>query len=90
MNASMAGIYAARTGQSTQTIVAMMKAETWLTAKEAVELGFADQIEQPVRLAALFNIDRIFASTPQALRDAASWDRAIAKHNTQFYSGALR
>jgi hypothetical protein len=40
--------------------------------------------------AALFNIDQIFASTPQALRDAASWDRAIAKHNTQFYGGALR
>ena len=86
----MIGIYAARTGLSTKRSQTMMKAETWLTAREAVHLGFADQIEQPVRLAALFNIDQIFASTPQALRDAASWDRAIAKHNTQFYGGALR
>jgi DNA-binding NtrC family response regulator len=30
-----------------------MAAETWLTAAEAVEMGFADKIEKPVKMAAL-------------------------------------
>lgn len=36
--------YSARTGQSDETIKGWMDAETWFTAKEAVENGFADEI----------------------------------------------
>jgi len=44
--------YRSKSGQSDEEIVAMMDAETWLTALEAQALGFCDVIEEPVRLAA--------------------------------------
>src|SRR5471032_2090901 len=44
--------YRSKSGQSDEDIVAMMDAETWLTALEAQALGFCDVIEEPVRLAA--------------------------------------
>jgi ATP-dependent Clp protease protease subunit len=36
--------YAARSGQEREAITQMMDAETWMTAQQAVELGFADRI----------------------------------------------
>jgi ATP-dependent Clp endopeptidase proteolytic subunit ClpP len=41
---NIAGIYAEKTGKPVEDIRAMMKKETWMNAKEAVELGFADEI----------------------------------------------
>lgn len=38
------GFYAKRTGQSDEQIKQWMDAETWFSAKEAVEYGFADEI----------------------------------------------
>lgn len=38
------GIYAARSGRSTDEIRAWMDDETWFTAQQAIEFGFADQI----------------------------------------------
>lgn len=46
-------IYAQRTGQSVSTLAEMMKDETWLTAEEAKQQGFIDDIipdEQPASL----------------------------------------
>lgn len=39
-------IYAKRTGLSEQQVSDMLDAETWMTASEAVDLGFADQAEE--------------------------------------------
>ena len=44
INESMADVYAAATGLPLERIVAMMKAETWLSAEQALELGFATGI----------------------------------------------
>lgn len=41
---SMAGVYATKTGNSVEKIRELMLAETWLNAKEAVDLGFATSI----------------------------------------------
>lgn len=41
--------YAARTGQDKQVIADMMAAETWLTAQEAIDKGFADRISTPLK-----------------------------------------
>lgn len=46
MSATYAAAYARHTGHTVSRIAAWMKAETWLTAEEAVELRFADQIEK--------------------------------------------
>lgn len=43
--ATYAAAYAKHTGHPVARIAAWMKAETWLTAEEAVELRFADRIE---------------------------------------------
>lgn len=43
-DASMVEIYTARTGQKPEAIAAMMDAETYITAKEAVDGGFADTV----------------------------------------------
>ncbi|RRH68328.1 head maturation protease, ClpP-related [Falsigemmobacter faecalis] len=45
MSSTYAEAYARHTGHPVSRISAWMKAETWLTAAEAVELRFADQIE---------------------------------------------
>lgn len=40
----IAGIYAAKTGKDIEEIRDLMKKETWMSAKETVENGFADEI----------------------------------------------
>lgn len=52
IDGSLAGIYTARTGKPEADIVALLDAETWFTAQEAVDAGLADEIEAKKRLAA--------------------------------------
>lgn len=42
---SFAGIYAERSGETPDAMRALMKEETWMTAEQAVEQGFADRVE---------------------------------------------
>jgi ATP-dependent Clp endopeptidase proteolytic subunit ClpP len=42
---SIAGIYAAATGRSVKEMLEAMEAETWYGAAEAMEFGFADQVD---------------------------------------------
>lgn len=44
MNAALAGAYTAKTGKSQEEILKLMDRETWLTANQAVEMGFVDGI----------------------------------------------
>jgi ATP-dependent Clp endopeptidase proteolytic subunit ClpP len=48
----LAGIYAARTGQKLDDVVAAMKAETWMTADEAMALGYATSVVPSKKMAA--------------------------------------
>lgn len=50
---TIVGVYAAKTGKSEEDIKALMDAETWMGADEAVELGFADEMEEAKEIAAL-------------------------------------
>lgn len=52
---SLIAAYEDKTGQTREKIIELMNAETWLTAEEAVELGFADEIEQSKDIAASLN-----------------------------------
>lgn len=72
-----AGIYADRTGKTVADMRALMRAETWMTADDAVAAGFAD------RLAATNDNDQptafaygVYAKAPQrivALANARGW-----------------
>lgn len=76
--------YMAKTGQDQATLEAWMRAETWFTADEAVEHGFADVIEEdevPEDAAArarAFDL-RAYEQVPAALREAAPADPPVRK-----------
>jgi ATP-dependent Clp protease, protease subunit len=61
--------YAAKSGRAAEEIAVLMAAETWLDAKDALELGLADRLAEPVRIAAAFDIGR-FRNAPPALVEA--------------------
>lgn len=61
--------YAAKSGRPQEEIAPLMAAETWLDAKDALDLGFADRIAEPVRIAARFDVGR-FRNAPPALVEA--------------------
>lgn len=63
---TLVGTYADRTGQKSEKVRELMAAETWLEADEAVKLGFADRVSNPVKMAAHFDLSR-FRNAPRAL-----------------------
>ena len=69
--ASMTRGYAARSGKPEADIAALMAAETWFDAKDALELGLATRLAEPVRIAASFDIGR-FRNAPPELVAAVS------------------
>lgn len=90
MRESMVSAYAGKSKQPRDRVIAMMDAETWLTAAEAVELGFADSVTEPVKMAAKFDLTAKFGHVPTALQltkhdiAVASWDRVIEAVNKRF------
>jgi ATP-dependent Clp endopeptidase proteolytic subunit ClpP len=65
MKAGMVAAYRDKSGRDDAEIDALMAAETWLSAEEAVALGLADRVEQPVRMAAHFDLSRFRNPPPQ-------------------------
>ena len=63
--------YAAKSGKSDDEIAALMAAETWLDAKDALDCGFIDRIAEPVKLAASFDVAR-FRNAPPEVVEAAT------------------
>ena len=66
MKAGMVTAYRDKSDRDDAEIEALMAAETWLSAQEALELGLADRVEQPARIAAHFDLSR-FRNTPPQL-----------------------
>lgn len=58
-------VYARRSGQKFDKVREMMDAETWMTAQEAVDLGFATSIGQPMKDAQAKVKEGRFAKTPE-------------------------
>lgn len=63
---SAANVYSKRSGQDVAKIVEMLKAETWITAQEAIDLGLADEIGTALNVAAHVQEGR-FSKLPAAL-----------------------
>lgn len=53
--------YANRTGLMPETVAEMMADETWLNGKEAVDLGFADRVLEPVKVSACVDEETLMA-----------------------------
>lgn len=77
INASLVTVYTDKTGKDAADIATMMAAETWLTAAEAVEMGFADELIEPVRMAASFDVSR-FQNAPDFLAQAEPEPEVVA------------
>lgn len=68
---SLSLAYTQKTGKSADEIAAIMDAETWMNADEALEAGFVDEVvrdakEEPESIAAVFDLS-IFANVPESL-----------------------
>jgi len=63
--------YAAKSGKPEEEIAALMAAETWFDAGDALDLGLATRMVAPVRIAASFDIGR-FRNAPPELVEAVS------------------
>ena len=68
---SMTRGYASRSGKPEAEIAALMAAETWFDAQEALEAGLATRLAEPVRIAASFDIAR-FRNAPPELIEAVT------------------
>lgn len=66
---SLVSGYAAKSGRTPEEVSALMAAETWFDASDAVAQGFADRLIEPVRIAANFDIGR-FRNAPPVLVEA--------------------
>ena len=75
--------YAAKSGKPDEEIAALMEAETWLDAKDALDIGFIDRIAEPVKLAASFDVAR-FRNAPPEVVEAASEAEEPAAPEPQF------
>ena len=64
---ALARTYAARTTTGIRAIKQMMDDETWLTAKEAKDAGFATSVGSAADVKAKFDLS-VFASVPDALK----------------------
>jgi ATP-dependent Clp endopeptidase proteolytic subunit ClpP len=65
---SLLATYAARTGMAEDELKSMLDAETWLSADEALELGFATEVIDAVEAKAKFDMDR--ADLPENVKAA--------------------
>jgi ATP-dependent Clp endopeptidase proteolytic subunit ClpP len=65
MKTGMVAAYREKSGRDDAEIEVLMRHETWLSAREAVALGLADRVEEPIRMAAHFDLSRFRNPPPQ-------------------------
>lgn len=69
MQESVIDIYEAKTGKSRESLAKMMNDETWMTAQEAKNEGFADEVDERQAIEMKFKLSMTanFKNTPGAL-----------------------
>lgn len=59
ISTGLVSTYAKRTGKSAEEITALLDAETWMTAQEAVDAGFATSVTAALAVKASYSEDRL-------------------------------
>lgn len=74
--------YAKKTGKTPDELALMLGEETWMTAQECLEHGFADQISTAVQAMARINSKRIeeFDAMPSALKNMITKPKATTQN----------
>ena len=70
--------YAAKSGKPDDEIATLMATETWLDAKDALDLGLIDRIAEPVKLAASFDVARFRNAPPELVEAVGEPDEPAA------------
>lgn len=67
---NLVAAYSRKTGKAAEEITPMLKPDTWLTGKEAVEAGFADELLEPLAAAAALTSNRYteYSNMPDAVK----------------------
>jgi ATP-dependent Clp endopeptidase proteolytic subunit ClpP len=84
IGASLVATYVARTGKSEDEIKTLLADETYLTAAEAKELGFADEVEPALKAVASFDLDCLPANVQAAYQDAQQDDKGTTTVDPAF------
>lgn len=73
LDETITGIYTRKTGMSAEEVAAMMRVETWMTAEEAIEMGFADTMGDAANVSANVNarMFAMFKNPPDFAKNAA-------------------
>lgn len=58
MGERLINIYVSKTGQTEEQIRSWMDEETWFNSSEAQEAGFINLVEEPIKMAAMFDIKK--------------------------------
>lgn len=66
VKSNLIGTYANRTALDAGRVAELMSAETWMTAEDAVTLGFADSATEELQIAARFDLS-VFRNAPRRL-----------------------
>ena len=77
IGSSLVAVYVAKTGKTEDEIRVLLDAETWMTAQEAVDMGFADEIEAAREIAASISdgMMRVVSAAGEAVVEAAKMKR---------------
>tara|TARA_R110002096_G_scaffold111202_6_gene242840 strand:+ start:6784 stop:7827 length:1044 start_codon:yes stop_codon:yes gene_type:complete len=70
VESAMLSVYKAKTNISEEEIEQMMASETWLSAHEALELGFVDEILGAVKVVAQYNLSGYQNKTSEEILEA--------------------
>lgn len=68
---SLLATYVKRTGKPEADIKAMLAKDTWLTAAECKDMGFADEVVDAVEASAKFELDRLPENVQKVFKSAA-------------------
>lgn len=82
MNHALAAAYVAKTGRDEDEILKLMDRETWLTANQALEMGFVDKIsdsEQPVLTNDIFGLRLTDDIRRRVIEEKAAADKLEAE-----------
>jgi len=84
IDGTIAATYSRRVGQDVEAVSALMDDETWFTATEAVEAGFADEISEPLSIAVSWSDGLQFRHAPgDVLRRASTQARQVRKDDAK-------
>lgn len=88
MNAALASAYIAKTGRSQEEILKLMDRETWLTANQAVEMGFVDGIIRDEKPLFMNNVSGMRLT--DEIRQKVLAEKALADENEKQKNDILK